>query len=161
MNIRIIVVVLLAAAAAGAVVQMTSAPPPMDVLMAEPDSALANEPGIEVVKAGPDPGAACEPAHITVLAYTSDSCPGCRKLKNHLARLLAIRPDVAVRMVDLGHRWGGLDYKSLYGTEIRSVPHILLFDADGNLVAADDAKDKDGLELLYEWLNAEINRDRR
>jgi len=159
MSVRILVVVLLVAAAAGAVYQWTTPPDPMDVLLAEPDPDVEGEPGIEVIKPGPDPADACEPSHVTVLAYSSDSCPGCRKLKKHLKRLLAIRPDVAVRIVDLGHRWGGKDYKSLYGTEIRSVPHILLFDADGNLLAEDDGRDKDGLKVLYKWLNAEIRRD--
>ena len=161
MNIKILVVVLLLAGVAGAVVQLTSSPPPMDVLLARPDPKPTSEPGVKVIEAGPDPAASAVPSHITVLAYTSDSCPGCRKLAKHVASLVSRRPDVAVRLVDLGHRWGNQDYTSLYGTEIRSVPHVLIFDADGDLLAGDDGKDKAGLKLLYEWMNAEIKRDRQ
>ena len=161
MNIKILVVVLLLAGVAGAVVQLTSSPPPMDVLLAEPGSNTTSPPAVRTVKAGPVPAAACEPSHITVLVYTSDSCGGCRKLKTHVKSLVSIRPDVAVRLVDLGLRWGNLDYESLYGTKIRSVPHVLIFDADGDLLAADDGKDKAALKLLYEWMNAELKRDRQ
>ena len=41
------------------------------------------------------------------------------------------------------------------------MPHVLIFDADGDLLAADDGKDKAALKLLYEWMNAELKRDRQ
>ena len=160
MKIKILVGVLLIAGAAGAVMKLAAAPPPIDILLARPKSAAGRAPGIVAVDAGPVPAACREPAHITVLAYTSDSCPGCRKLTTHLARLVQMRPDVAVRIVDLGQRWGGMDYKNLYGIELRTVPHILLFDAEGQLLAEDKGRDKAGLNLLYDWLNAELRLSR-
>ena len=161
MKARILVGVMLMAAVAGAVVHLTSASASIDVLMAKPTSAQEDRGGIEYVDAGPVPAACREPKHVTVLAYTSDSCPGCRKLSKHLDRLVNTRPDVAVRIVDLGRRWSARNCKSLYGIDIYSVPHILLFDADGNLLAEDIGRDKAGLKLLYEWLNAEIRRPRQ
>ena len=161
MKIKIIVTVMLLAGAAGAVVQYASAPPPIDVLMTTPKSAGTAEGGMETVEVGQSPDTCRQPAHITVVAYTSDLCPACRKLERHLASLVAMRPDVAVRRVDLGNRWSRLECKKQYGIDVRSVPHVVLFDADGNLLAQDQGRDKAGLELLYEWMNAELKRSRQ
>jgi len=159
MKVRILVGVMLLAGAAGAVVQYVAEAPPIEVLMAPPKS--PGEGRVLQIDAGPVPADCSEPSHITVLAYTSDACGGCVKLKGHLRKLVALRPDVAVRLVDLGRKWHGVDYKSLYGIELRSVPHVVLFDADGKVLAQDSASDKAGLELLYEWMNAELKRSRQ
>lgn len=160
MKMKIFVAVSLMAGVAGAVVHLTTAPPPIDILLVRPKSAGEKVPGTAIVDPGPVPAACREPSHITVLAYTSDSCPACIKLKTHLEGLLRMRPDVAVRIVDVGKRWGGMDYKNLYGIELRTVPHILIFDAEGELLAEDRGRDKAGLKLLYEWINAELRRNR-
>ena len=161
MKVKILVGVMLFAGAAGAVIKYVSGPPPIEVLMTPPKSAGDREGGTLQIDAGPVPADCSEPSHITVLAYTSDACDGCVKLKGHLRKLVARRPDVAVRLVDLGKAWHGVDYKSLYGIDLRSVPHVVLFDAEGKVLAEDNSSGKAGLELLYEWMNAEMKRGRQ
>ncbi len=41
-----------------------------------------------------------------------------------------------------------------------TTPHVVIFDPVGQVVAADRAGDKQGLELLYDWLGAELERSR-
>lgn len=101
MKSMIFVAVLLVAGVAGAFMRFTSAPPPIDILWAKPKSAGENVPGTAIVDPGPVPAAGCEPSHITVLAYASDSCAACIKLKTQLESLLRMRPDVAARIVNL------------------------------------------------------------
>jgi len=161
MKVRIIVAVMVFAGVAGAVVQYVSQVAPIEVLMTPPESAGDAEGRVKQIDSGPLPADSTVPSHITVLAYTSDSCPGCVKLKGHLRKLVALRPDVAVRLVDLGKKWHGADYKSLYGIDLNSVPHVVLFDAEGKTLAEDNGSDKAGLKLLYEWMNAELKRGKK
>ena len=39
-----------------------------------------------------------------------------------------------------------------------TVPHVMIYNRDGKVLASDDGPDKDGLHLLYDWMNAELNR---
>ena len=95
---------------------------------------------------------------ITVLAFYSNSCPSVRRLRESLASLTHLRPDVAIRMVNLGERWGGRDYQALYGVNILSVPHVMIYGPDGRLLDGDDGRDKTGLKRLHAWLTEELKR---
>ncbi len=158
MKVKILVSVMLLAGAAGAVVRYACPPPPIDILMVTPKSARNAEGGMETVEVGQSPDTCRQPGHLTAVIYTSDLCSACRKLERHLGSLLIMRPDVVVRRVDLGKQWNRLECKRAYGVDIRSVPHVVLFDAEGTVLARDDGHDKAGLELLYKWMNAELLR---
>ena len=160
MKVKILVSVMLLAGAAGAVVRYACPSPPIDILTVTPKSARHLVGGMETVEVGQSPETCRQPGHITVVTYTSDLCSACRKLKRHLKSLLIMRPDVAVRRVNLGALWNRLECRKRYGVDIRSVPHVVIFDAEGNVLARDDGQNKGGLELLYTWMNAELVRNK-
>ena len=160
MKFKLLLLVVVAACGFGAYRHATSEGDPLERLLTVPESFPAGTTGgIEVISAGPNAEQNCVPGRFTVLAFYSDSCPGCRKLQQHFQRFRALRRDVAIRLVDLGNRWGNKNYKALYGTSIRSVPHVMIYDPEAKLIAGDEGTDKAGLELLYDWMNAEIRRD--
>lgn len=98
-----------------------------------------------------------QPGLITVVEFYTDTCPGCKRLKQHYKRFLKQRPDVAVRRVWMPDNWSVAWAKSQFGLDIGGTPHIQIYDAQGELVAADEGNDKDGFDLLYEWMNAELS----
>ena len=95
-----------------------------------------------------------------MFAFVSERCPGCLKTRDCVDLLTRCRPDVAVRYVDLGPDWAGRDYEALYGQDIYSIPHVAIYNGDGDLLVADDGSDKAGLKLLCKWMNAELRRPR-
>ena len=38
---------------------------------------------------------------------------------------------------------------------VRSIPHVVIYDADANIAATDDGASKTGLETLTSWINDE------
>ena len=158
MKAKVAVVVVLAVCAVGAYRKMTARASPLERVMEVPSSfGSGSRGGISYAIPGPALRNYCEPGRTTVFAFTSDRCPGCRQLKTLFGALTGLRPDVAVRIVDLGDNWSG-DYRTMYGINLRSVPHVMIYDDAGELVAGDDGGDKAGLDLLCEWMNAEVRR---
>lgn len=159
MNAKAVLIALVLLGAGGAVYQVSGDAPALEQLLTVPaDFNSLGYLDIETIVLGPDPAEACEPGRTTVVAFVSDSCPGCVKLLGHARLLTKRRPDVAVRFVDLGSQWGGQNYLSKYGVNIRSVPHVMLYSGQGKLLAGDDGQSKAGLDLLYKWMNIELNR---
>lgn len=94
----------------------------------------------------------------TILYFYSDSCHGCRLLHSQLPKFLKVRPDVAVRMFDLGDEWSGDDAYNTYGLRIGKTPFIHIYDPDGELVAEDVGRESEGFDYLYKWMNAELKK---
>lgn len=160
MKSNIVILAMLAAGCVGAYWQLTKNAPALAELMARPESIPdSSTAGVGEIEAGPELAEHCELGCVTVFVFYSDSCPASSRLREHIGRFSEIRRDVAFRMIDLGGRWGGGDYEAIYGVKIRSMPHVMIYDAEAHLVAGDEGRDKDGLELLYDWMNAEIERE--
>jgi len=99
----------------------------------------------------------CEDGRTTVFVVTQSTCSNCRTLESHLAQFLVLRPDVAIRFLRLGDQWKQDQLEGM-GINVRSVPHVLIYDGEGDLVAADDGLDKDGLNTLWRWMSTEIRK---
>jgi hypothetical protein len=133
---------------------------PIDVLLQAPDSFPASgSGGIAAIQARGSVTAYAEPGRHSVIVLTSQRCPGCRQLERHLDSFTRMRPDVAIRTIDLGGEWNSMSVARDYGEPLHSVPHVVLVSADGDVIARDDGRDKEGLQLLYDWMNAELRRD--
>jgi thiol-disulfide isomerase/thioredoxin len=133
---------------------------PIDLLLKVPENPPTYaSAGIAEIKPDGPVTAYAEPGRHTVITFYSQSCPGCRQLDGHLDRFAALRPDVAIRKVDLGKSWSSTAAARDYGEPIRSVPHVIIISADGDVIARDSDSDKAGLELLHQWINAELRRD--
>lgn len=159
MNVKILIVVLMLAGLGGAVYNFTADPSPLEQLLTVPETAF--DPGyrdIETIIPEADLSRSVEPGRITVFVFTSDSCPSCEELDRFLRVLTGRRGDVAVRRIDVGYRWSSQQVRMDYGINIATVPHVVIYGADGKLLARDDGREKDALELLCEWVNTELRR---
>ena len=99
-----------------------------------------------------------EPGRHTVFIFSATWCPACRALEGHLPAFLEKRPDVAVRSISIDDP--GQRAIAATGVHLRSIPHVVIYSADGELVAADDASDKSGYETLVRWMNEEMAKGR-
>ena len=61
-----------------------------------------------------------------------------------------MRPDVAFKFIETSDRWRA-------ELNIASVPHIVIYDAQGDRIAADHGSDKAAYQLLGHWINEETN----
>jgi len=99
-----------------------------------------------------------EPDRVTIIEFYTESCLGCRRLKAHYRKFLPLRPDIMVKRVRMPDNWTPDWAYNRFHLNIAATPHILIFDANGKLVAADTGFDKDGFDLLYKWMNAELRQ---
>ena len=158
---KLIVAALVVVAVGGAIYHFHAGPPAIKQLLAMPDGPHdLGYADIEVINPGCELSDSCEPGRITLFAFVSESCPGCIKTRDCIEKLTDCRADVAIRYIDLGANWSGRDYEALYGQEIYSIPHVAIYNGSGDLLVADDGRDKAGLKLLCKWMNAELNRPR-
>mgnify|MGYP001124569329 CR=1 FL=1 len=159
MSAKTVLVLIVLAAAGFGIYQFAAGPAGLEHLLTVP--AGCYDPGYRDVQAIAPPEEmqlATEPGRITVVAFVSESCPACNQIYQYARMLTDRRTDVAVRFIDMGVNWRARDYEALCGVDIHSIPHVLIYDGDGGLVACDDGRDKDGLNLFCNWLNAELNR---
>ena len=155
MNIKLIVII---AIVSGGLYYAFKPPGNMDVLMTSME--VMPEAGIRRIAVSPgsvfDADELAEPGSLTIVEFYTDSCPGCRSLHQHYKRFLALRPDVAVRQVRMPDKWSVNWAMRMYGLEIGSTPHIHIYDSQGQALAMDVGRKKEGFDLLYEWMNAEL-----
>ena len=99
-----------------------------------------------------------EPGLINIIHLYRSSCAGCQIMDSNIAKLLAIRPDVAVTLIPspgvIGYQARSLG-KVL---EIQFVPFIIIFDRNGDQLAINDGENSAGTDFIYDWLNAEVDR---
>ena len=158
MKLKVIAIVILAVCVVAAWRDLTAKPPPVERLLETPTSFPANSLGgiRQVVLPSANLAGLRQPGRVNVFAFYSDSCPGSRQLCGYIGGFTRLRPDVAFQMVNLGPQWRHKDYKTAYGIELGSVPHVMIYDSDGTLLAGDNRSSKGGLELLSDWINREI-----
>lgn len=108
-----------------------------------------------------EPRQLAEPGVTSVVYFHDDQCPGCISLDKNLADFLRLRPDVAVRKVEIKPGQDALSEAIRnYRWRIYMTPCILIFDKDGKLVAADDRTDATGQNLLERWMEEEFKQPR-
>lgn len=96
----------------------------------------------------------------TIIELYTDSCSGCRLLEGHLKTFLKIRPDVVVKQIRLDEYWKPEEMLNSYNINIAKTPHIIIYDASGELIAKDEGQEDDsGFDFLYKWMNKEIEMD--
>jgi len=127
------------------------APEPLEALAEVPDAPPAGSVG-GIVDVSYTPGPiGPEPGRHTIIEFYTTRCPGCRRLSRYLDDFSRRRPDVAIRKVKL-------DREAAEQFNVRTVPHVIIYDADGKLLAQDSGSDKAGLDLLQEWMQEEARR---
>jgi thiol-disulfide isomerase/thioredoxin len=72
-----------------------------------------------------------------IVDFYSDYCPPCKKISPLLRELGRKRPDLAILAVDINRKGvKGIDWVSPLARqfELRSIPHFMIYDGDGNLL---------------------------
>ena len=154
---KIIAIVILVVCAVAAWCDLTAEPPPVERLLDAPKSFPSNSlSGIQrVILPSANLAGLCQRGRVNVFTFYSDSCRGSRQLCGYIGRFTRIRPDVTFHMVNLGPQWRRKDCDQAYGIKLGSIPHVMIYDSDGALLAGDTRGKKDGLELLCDWMNRE------
>lgn len=102
---------------------------------------------VEVAKDGedvPDLAPHLAKGKITLVDFSAKWCDPCRELDAHVMKLLEARPDLAYRKLDVGDWDTPLGKRYLTG--VKALPHVIVFDAAGNRVAALSGLDLPGLD---------------
>jgi thiol-disulfide isomerase/thioredoxin len=87
----------------------------------------------------------------TVIDFYSPFCPPCLYLAPRLARLADMRPGLAVQKVNINRPGvNGIDWRSPLAQQyqLRSVPHFMIFNTQGQLVA----QGREAFETVRRWL---------
>jgi hypothetical protein len=94
----------------------------------------------------------------TIIEFYNDSCIGCRQLDQSYKNFLLLRPDVAVRRIQVPARWDPQELWQEYRIRIFAIPHIIVYGPDGQLIAADEGHHKDGFDFLNRWMASEAGK---
>lgn len=148
-----------------------AAPDELAALAPPPNVAAATEEaGNSFVEADPDdlpvtPAYFAVPGRLTVLVFHDHECPGSRSLERSLVHFSRQRPDVAIRKVSMtpdippGKTKRGFYWEiDNYRWTIWATPSVLIFDANGKLIAGDERLDFPGTDLLHKWMVREAER---
>ncbi len=118
--------------------------------------------GIKIIKTngGPDfdVNRLAEPGQITVVEFYTTWCPTCKKLNQVYQSFVKVRPDVAIRRVQMKDKWHTAWAKKQYGLDITGTPHVLLFDQQGKLVSQDNGNNRPAYHELYQWMQDELRK---
>lgn len=74
------------------------------------------------------------PGKVTIFDFHASWCPPCRKVDEHLYRVIEARPDLAIRKIDVGS-WDSPVAERWLG-DVPELPHLIVFDKHGKRVAA-------------------------
>ncbi|MEI7835457.1 MAG: hypothetical protein WCK05_03500 [Planctomycetota bacterium] len=160
MNAKAVLLVIMAACGAGAYFDLTGQRAPLARLM-QPAEAAGNRGygGIVELAVGGDITECRQSGRVTVFVFTVSRSSVCGKLQNLIGQFVQIRPDVAFRFIDITDlQEAEGDWREYLGADVRTVPHVMIYDAQRRLIAEDKKDDKDGLKLLYTWISKEHER---
>ncbi len=118
--------------------------------------------GIKIIKTngGPnfDVNRLAEPGLVTVVEFYTTWCPTCKQLNQVYQRFIKVRPDVAIRRVQMKDKWHTAWAKKQYSLDITGTPHVLIFDQQGNVLTQDDGGDKQAYHELWQWMQDELRK---
>jgi len=155
----VLVLVLLTACGYGAYRHLTAPPPPLVRLARVPETfPTGSQGGIRQILPTGEIGGHRVPGRHTVIVVSATWCGPCQSLAGYLRDFAVQRPDVAIRKIDVDEAGGWDAVRQKCKINLQGVPHVIIYDADGELVAQDVGKEKDGLKLLNEWLNHELQQ---
>ena len=147
---NVLVAIVLAAGGWVAYARFIAGPDPLETLtIAPPERERSGSGGVEDLGDYGELPKAVEGRHTIVVIYLP-SCRACRRMDRRLDDLLTVRPDVAVLKVKYSPQLA-------QDLEVDSVPYVVIYGADGTLLAADDARSRPGSKLLDAWIRAEYS----
>jgi len=92
----------------------------------------------------PDLSAHLAKGKVTIVDFSAKWCEPCRELDRHVLDVVAAKPDVAYRKLDVGDWDTPLAKRYLSG--VKELPHVLVFDRVGRQTATIRGLDLAGLD---------------
>ncbi len=89
------------------------------------------------------------PGYITIIDFTADWCPVCKRLNQFEEKLVDIREDVIVRKIDVTN---SKDYQlalKKYQLNFRGVPHSIIYGKKGEFIADDSTRQREGQRYIH------------
>lgn len=130
----------------------------LNTLLEDTHYTANNQSGLKVVKTK-DVNSLPEYGMFTVVELYTEACSACKRLKTFYDKFLPLRPDVAVRRVQLSNNWNIENVKNTYNLNANSTPHILIFDKNGMLLQQDDGRDKSAYVTLQKWIQKTLEQN--
>jgi thiol-disulfide isomerase/thioredoxin len=98
-----------------------------------------------------DPKSLAAPGKVTLVEFTSPYCGPCLTLAPLLEQLASKRPDLVIKKVNINRpQVRTIDWRSPVAQQfgIRSVPHVVIFDPKGKVIA----QGRPAMQQLMDWL---------
>ncbi|MCW8932723.1 MAG: thioredoxin family protein [Gammaproteobacteria bacterium] len=93
------------------------------------------------------------PGYITIIDFSADWCPVCKRLDEFEDRLVDKREDVIVRKLDVSKTEDFRLALKKYNLDFRGVPYSLVFGKDGELIASDTKRQQDGQRYIHSLID--------
>jgi len=157
MKYKAIAIATLAVFITAAWCDLTLGPPPIQRLRTVADSPPRDSIGgvSQVTFPVSNLGELCQNGRINVFAITANNCPGHLELRQSIDSFASLRPDVAFQIVDLGPEWRQVNLEKKFGVKCSNIPHVVIFNPDGTLLAQDSPTGKAATNLLQDWMKIE------
>lgn len=95
------------------------------------------------------------PGYITIIDFTADWCPVCKRLDKFEDKLVDQRDDVIVRKLDVSQQNDFHLALNKYNLNFRGVPYSIVFGKNGEFIADDNNRQRKGQQYIHSLL---INR---
>lgn len=129
----------------------------MEILMKAEESALSKNAGMVDIDPRDvdytDAREFAETGVTTAVVFYDATCEHCRVLYSQLELLTEKRPDVSIKVVHVNRSY---PWPVKFNINVRYVPYVVLLDKEESVIAEDDGKNREGVELLRKWIMAEL-----
>ena len=93
------------------------------------------------------------PGYITIIDFTADWCPVCKRLDKFEDKLVAQRDDVIVRKLDVSQQNDFQLALNKYNLNFRGVPYSIVFGKNGEFIADDNNRQREGQRYIHSLIN--------
>lgn len=93
------------------------------------------------------------PGYISIIDFTADWCPDCKRLNKFENKLVDSREDVIIRKLDVSQQEDFYLALKKYGLNFRGVPYSIVYGKDGELIANDSSTQRNGQRYIHSLIN--------
>jgi len=93
------------------------------------------------------------PGYITIIDFSADWCPVCKRLDKFEAQLGTGRNDNLVRKLDISQNIDFRLARKKYDLNFTSVPHSIIFGKNGAFIASDNNRQRDGQQYIHSLMD--------
>lgn len=93
-----------------------------------------------------------EPGYVTFVELFADWCKACKEYERHEKNYLTVvNPHLAIRRIDISRKNGMAIASEKYNRYIHYVPHFIIFDENGKIIADDAEEEDSGRNYMWSY----------